>query len=183
MAQKLLAALFTGCFLLLGACGNVSVEDYAGEEPVFKPEQFFSGELVAYGVLKNRAGRVTRRFRASIDAYWEDGVGTLEEDFLFDDGEEDRRVWTLTPTGPDSYRGTAGDVVGEGEASVAGNSMFLDYTLRVPRGDGTIDIRVDDRMYLVNENTLINESVMTKFGFRVGEIVLVIRRLEPGEGW
>jgi hypothetical protein len=31
-------------------------------------------------------------------------------------------------------------------------------------------------MYLVDPNTLINESRMTKFGFEVGEILLVIRK-------
>jgi len=169
--------------LALGGCGAVSVDDYAGESPALVPERFFDGNLVAYGMLKNRGGEVTRRFRADIRAYWEDGVGTLEEDFVFDDGETDRRVWTLTPTGPGSYRGTAGDVVGAAELSVAGNAMFLDYVLRVPRGDGTIDVLIDDRMYLIDENTLLNESRLSKFGFRVGELTLVIRRLGETTGW
>ena len=48
-------------------------------------------------------------------------------------------------------------------------------------GDGTLDLRIDDRMYLVSPDVLINESRMFKFGFDVGEILLVIRR-EPGAG-
>jgi hypothetical protein len=60
--------------------------------------------------------------------------------------------------------------------SVAGNSMFLDYVLRIPYGDDTLDLRIDDRMYLVSPDVLINESSMTKFGVNVGEILLVIRR-------
>ena len=54
--------------------------------------------------------------------------------------------------------------------------MFLDYVLRIPYGDGTLDLRIDDRMYLVHPDVLINESTMTKFGFYVGEILLVITR-------
>ncbi len=86
----------------------------------------------------------------------------------------------LRPKGNNRYIGTAGDVIGEGEIRVAGNSMFLDYILRIPYGDGTLDLHIDDRMYLVNENVLINESKMYKFGIRVGEILLVIQRLSPG---
>ncbi len=164
---------------LLSACSNISVEDYAGEEPTFEPERFFDGALVARGVLKDRGGEVIRRFTADINAYWTDGTGILEEDFVFDDGEESRRVWTLTPAGDGVYVATAGDVVGEGRASVAGNAMFLDYVLRVPYGDGTIDLKIDDRMYLLTPDVLINESQMRKFGFRVGEIVLSIERLDP----
>jgi len=130
----------------------------------------------AHGLVKNRSGKVIRYFNADIKAYWIDGIGTLEEDFLFDDGEKSRRVWTLTPAGDGRFIGTAGDVVGNGEMLFAGNSIFLDYVLRIPFNDGTVDIRIDDRMYLVAPDTLINESRMTKFGFDVGQILLVIRK-------
>ena len=165
--------------LLLTGCGGVSVHDYAGNEPAMVPEEFFQGSLVAHGVVKDRGGTVIRRFSADIEAYWRDGIGTLEEDFRFDDGELDRRVWTLTPAGEGRYIGTAGDVVGEGELTVAGNSLFLDYVLRIPYGDGTLDLRIDDRMYLITPEVLINESIMMKWGVRVGEILLVIQRQQP----
>lgn len=172
--RALVAAMIA---LALGGCAGVTVFDYSDETPRLVPEAFFEGELVAHGLLKDRGGRVTRRFVAGIDATWEDGVGTLDERFVFADGEESRRVWTLRPDGEGNYIGTAGDVVGEAPVSVAGNAMFLKYTLRVPFGDGTIDVQIDDRMYLVDDDTLLNESIMRKFGFRVGEIVLVIRRV------
>lgn len=174
---KLFAAIVLGSAvsLMLG-CSSVEVGDYANNEPKLVPEQFFDGKLTAHGVVKERSGKVIRRFSADIKAYWRDGVGTLEEDFRFDDGEQQQRVWTLTPDGNGGYTGTAGDVIGTGEISVAGNSMFLDYVLRVPYGDGTIDLRIDDRMYLVSPRVLINESRMLKFGFQVGAILLVIEK-------
>ena len=175
MIVRLMGLLVLGAALLSG-CSAVTVEEYSGNTPVFQPERFFEGDLSAHGVIKDRGGRVIRRFTADINAYWQDGVGTLEEDFVFDDGELDRRVWTLRQTGPGRYTGTAGDVVGEGEIEVAGNSMFLAYVLRIPFGDDTLDLRIDDRMYLVDDHVLVNESRMYKFGFRVGEILLVIRR-------
>lgn len=168
--------LIAGALALLSACSQVQVKDNSNLKPVLNPEQFFSGKLSAHGVVKNRKGQVTRSFTADITASWEDGVGTLDEDFVFNDGEKQQRIWTLTPTGDDSYIGTAGDVVGDGELSVAGNSMFLNYVLQVPYGDGTIEVKVDDRMYLVSPNVLINESRMSKFGFRVGAILLTIIR-------
>ena len=168
--------LIAGALALLSACSQVQVKDNSNLKPMLNPEQFFSGQLSAHGVVKNRKGKVTRTFTADITASWEDGVGTLDEDFVFNDGEKQQRIWTLTPTGDDSYIGTAGDVVGDGELSVAGNSMFLNYVLQVPYGDGTIEVKVDDRMYLVSPNVLINESRMSKFGFRVGAILLTIIR-------
>ncbi len=168
--------LIAGALALLSACSQVQVKDNSNLKPMLNPEQFFSGQLSAHGVVKNRKGKVTRTFTADITASWEDGVGTLDEDFVFNDGEKQQRIWTLRPTGDDSYIGTAGDVVGDGELSVAGNSMFLNYVLQVPYSDGTIEVKVDDRMYLVSPNVLINESRMSKFGFRVGAILLTIIR-------
>lgn len=167
--------------MLLAACAGPGVGQYAGGEPALVPEEFFNGALTAHGVIKNRGGKVIRQFNADIEAYWQNGVGTLEEDFQFADGEISRRVWTLTPSGDGRYVGTAADVVGDGEIEVAGNSMFLDYVLRIPYGDGEIDVRIDDRMYLVHPNVLINESRMKKWGFGVGEILLVIEKRGDGK--
>ncbi len=165
-------------FSVLAACSSVTVQDYADDQLKLEPEKFFDGNLNAYGVIKDRSGKVTRRFEASILASWENGIGTLDEDFVFDDGEQQKRIWTLTPNGQGGFSATAGDVVGNGTLSYAGNSMFLEYVLRIPYNDGTLDVGVDDRMYLVSENVLINKSVLKKFGLRVGEIVLTIIKEE-----
>ena len=164
------------CVLMIQACTSISVDRYEGFSPALVPEQFFTGKLTAHGVVKNRAGLVIRTFNADIDADWKDGKGTLVEDFIFNDGEEQQRIWTLTPEDNGLYTGTASDVVGEGRMESAGNSLFFDYVLRIAFDNSTIDVRVDDRMYLVAPNVLINESSMSKFGVEVGSIDLVIIR-------
>jgi hypothetical protein len=165
--------------VLLSACTFVSVEDYAENQPVMVIEEFFQGRLTAHGILKNRGARVIRYFNATIAATWENGVGTLDERFAFDDGEQQQRVWTLTPDASGNYTGTANDVVGQSTLKTSGNSLFLDYVLRVPYGDGTLDVHIDDRMYRVSDRVLINESIMTKWGVEVGQLTLVI--LKVGE--
>lgn len=159
--------------LFVSGCSPVKVEDYQDVSPAFDIPSFFDGRLMAYGIVKNRSGKMIRHFTAAIDASWENGVGTLDERFTFNDGEEQRRVWTLKKQGA-HYIGTAGDVVGEAKLTHAGNALFLKYVLQVPYKGSTIDVTVDDRMYLVNPKVLINESAMSKFGFDVGEVVLTI---------
>ncbi len=169
-------AIAVFCMVAVVSCSSVSVQDYAGNRPQLVAEDFFNGKLSAHGIVKNRGGRVIRYFTASIDAYWVDGVGTLDERFVFDDGEQQTRIWKLKPEGAGKYSATAGDVVGSGTMEVAGNSVFLDYVLRIPYADGTIDVKIDDRMYLVSDRVLLNESIMTKWSFEVGQISLVIIR-------
>lgn len=161
---------------LLAGCAGPSLEDYAERGPKLVPEQFFSGELSARGVVKDYSGTVIRTFDADITASWdEDGTGTLDEVFRFDDGEVQTRVWTLTPV-DNGYHATAGDVVEAGRMQWQGNAIHMNYVLRVAYGDGTLDVRMDDWMYLITPDTLINETTMSKWGIDVGEIVLVIQK-------
>jgi len=165
-------------FLWLVSCSSVDIESYSGRGPAADPAEFFDGRLEVHGIVKNRSGEVIRTFTADILATWDGAVGTLNENFIFDDGEKQQRIWTLTKLPDGSFSGTAGDVVGVASGRTAGNAMFLKYTLRIKYDGSDLDIDIDDRMYLVDDRTLINESRMLKFGFEVGEIVLVIRKLE-----
>lgn len=171
-----LTALLLLALPFLVACSGPGINDYAGEEPELIPSDFFQGEMSARGVVKNRSGEVIRHFDATIDASWdENGVGTLDEVFRYHDGETDTRVWTLAPR-DGGYHATAGDVTEPGLMEFEGNAIHMNYVLEVPYGDSTINVRMDDWMYRVTEDTIINETEMTYWGFRVGEVVLVIQR-------
>jgi len=172
--KLLVMSLLITSGLLLG-CGQMHVNVYEKNEPKLILEEFFQGKLSASGILKDRKGAVTRYFNVDIQASWDNEVGTLIEDFVFDDGETQQRIWTLTKVSENKYKAYAGDIKKTTTIEVSGNSMFMKYVLIVPYKDSTIDITIDDRMYLVNEHTLINESKMTKFNFEVGEINLVIQ--------
>ncbi len=166
-----------GLSLGLLACSAPGIDRYASRTPTFEPKSFFFGFITAHGVIKDFSGEVTRTFNADIDGCWQGNTGTLDERFVFDDGEHQSRLWTLRETGGTTFVATAGDVVGNGYAETAGNAFFLEYTLRVQLADGdSIDLRIDDRMYRVSENVVINQSVMNKFGIPVGEILLTLVR-------
>lgn len=145
-------------------------------KPELHLDEFFQGDIVAHGMVLNRQGKVTRRFKADIDASWEGNLGTLDEVFYWDDGSEETRIWEIVKNGPNSYSGTAGDVVGTAEGITAGNALHWVYQLEVPFRDGEIKVTLDDWMYLLDENRLMNRTEMKKFGFRVGEIIIYMEK-------
>ena len=152
------------------------IDDYAGETPRFAMETFFEGNLRAWGVFQDRNGKVVRRFTVDMTGRWDGDTGVLEEDFVFADGETDRRVWTFRKTGPDTYTGTADDVVGEASGVVAGNALRWEYQLLLPVDDKVYTVTFDDWMYLLDENRMVNRSVMKKFGVRLGEVILFFEK-------
>jgi hypothetical protein len=174
--MKLTFAAALGMLLTLSACSSLNINEYSNNAPKLITQEFFNGNLSAHGVVKNRSNKVIRYFNATIKAYWENGQGTLEEKFIFDDGEIQYRTWKLMPSknNPEIFSATAGDVVGTGEGQTAGNAFNLNYVLKVKYHSSTMNVSVNDWMWLVNEKTLLNESTLTKFGFKVGTVQLVI---------
>jgi len=159
----------------LTGCTAMKIEDFTGTTPTFVPEKYFNGELTAYGIVKDRSGKIIRSFKGDLVGSWDkNGIGTLDESFVYNDGEKQKRIWTLTPNGKNSYLGTAGDIVGEAQMKNNGNTVMIDYTMRVSYGDSTIDINVKDWLHLQEDGVIINHSKMKKFGFEVGELVITI---------
>ena len=166
--------LYVLILALIVGCSGSDIEQYRNKQPQFNAESFFNGPLTAHGVLKDRSGNVTRHFNATINAYWKNGIGTLEERFEFDDGEIQFRNWTLTPQQNGRYTATAGDVLGKGQAETTGNVFHLDYTLQINYEGKPLALAVDDWMFRVSDKVVINQSTLSKWGIRVGTIELAI---------
>jgi hypothetical protein len=71
-------------------------------------------------------------------------------------------------------------VVGVAEGQVAGNTLNWRYRLNLPVDDSTYEMSMDDWMYLMDEDTLINRTSMSKFGVEVGQVTLFFRRQAAG---
>jgi hypothetical protein len=96
----------------------------------------------------------------------------LEEDFLYADGEKDRRVWTIRKIDRHTYEGRADDVIGVAEGRLFGQALYWNYEIDLKVKDSTYRLHFDDWMYLQPDNVLMNRAVMSKFGIKVGEVVL-----------
>ncbi|MDP6969432.1 MAG: DUF3833 domain-containing protein [Gammaproteobacteria bacterium] len=161
---------------LLYSCGTVP-GDYKSTTPEFDMALFFNGKLKAYGMVQDRSGKVIRRFHADLTGTWQGDKGRLEEDFWYDDGATQKRVWNLTKHPDNHYSGTADDVVGVATGHSQGFAFNWHYTLTIDVNDTAWDISLDDWMYQLNESRIINRTSMTKWGFKVGEITLIIEKL------
>lgn len=174
--MKILFSLFF--FIFLNACSSVDINQYKDNKPILFLDQFFNGELTAHGILKNRSGEVTRYFNVTMTGTWDDnGVGTLAEKFIFDDGSIQLRTWKFTPVNTANgiqYQAIANDTVAPTMIDLSGNTFFMNYDLIINyKGDDMV-VNIDDKMYITNNEVMINESTMTKYGIEVGYITLTI---------
>jgi uncharacterized protein DUF3833 len=161
---------------LLAACAAPNVADLIGRSPTLDLARYFDGDLVAHGMVLDRSGAVVRRFVVDLKGRWSGNDGTLDEAFRFDDGSTQQRRWLLTKGADGRYSGRAADVVGAAEGQAAGPALQWRYTLRLPVNGREFEVQFDDWMVLVDDQVLLNRATMSKFGIRIGEVVLAFRR-------
>ena len=165
--------------LVLAGCAGQQLNEYASEKPTLDLSQYFNGKLIAHGMFQDRSGQVVRRFVVDMEGTWNGNQGVLDERFTYSDGTTERRVWRLTKHENGRYTGTAADVLGEAQGQAAGNALNWRYTLLLPVDGRTWEIQFDDWMFLVDDQVMLNRAVMSKFGIRLGEVLLSFQRL-PG---
>jgi len=167
--------------LALSGCASIGVGHYADQQPQLNLEHFFSKPVKAWGIFEKRSGEVAKRFQVDISSRHEGDKLILDEHFLYSDGTRQQRIWTLSPDGSGRWRGRADDVVGEATGEVAGNALRWRYILNLPIDGALYEVSLDDWMYLMDEDTLINRSSMSKLGVEIGQVTLFFRRQSAGE--
>ena len=172
--------LLAAMLLVLVACSSANLDHHSETIPQLRLEEFFDGKLKAYGMVLDRSGNLLRRFEVDLVGTWNGNKGELKEWFAFDDGETSTRTWYLEKLGSNQYQGTASDVIGVATGETRGSALYWQYDMDIEVDGTTYQITLDDWMFLVDENRLFNKTEMTKFGFKVGELILYIEKLVPG---
>lgn len=168
------AALAVG----LGGCSGAAIDDFAGKTPEFRIEHWFQGKTSAWGLFEDRFGTVRRQFTVDIEGRFDGKALTLDENFLYDDGERERRLWTIMAGDDGHYSGKADGVVGVAEGRGAGNAFNWRYEFDLKVGDGTWRVAFDDWLYLQPGNVVINRARVSRFGIEIGQVTLFFSK--PG---
>ncbi|SIQ47231.1 Protein of unknown function [Shewanella morhuae] len=179
MDKKLMGRkLFLSCLMIgwLSSCSSVEVTDYKDTTPTLVLESFFNGPLKASGVVHDFSGKVIRKFNVTMEANWQGNEGVINEWFVYDDGETQTRVWKIKALGNGQYTGTAGDILGTALGQSSGSALRWKYDMLLPVDGDEYQVHFDDWMFLVNDNTIINQSDIIKFGITVAQVTLVIQK-------
>lgn len=170
-ATVLLLTLLTAC------SGRPSLNDPLLSDREFELQQFFSGKLVAYGQFQDRFGTVRRRFKVDIDGTWDGETLRLVEDFVYEDGTTEQRIWTLQQTDDESWTGSAPGVIGVATGVENGDSFNWQYKIDLPVPDGTLRVDFDDWMWQLSETRLLNRAYMRRFGVTIGSVIIYFEKI------
>ncbi|MFO1131788.1 MAG: DUF3833 family protein [Hyphomicrobiales bacterium] len=137
---------------------------------------WLEGRSHAQGVFEDRNGRVRRRFRVEMDGTTEGNGLRLHERFDFDDGERQERTWHLARGAGHSFSGRAEDSVSEAHGRFEPGVAYLCSELQLKIGRRTVAMRFDDAFYEAGPGLVLNRSTMSKWGIRLGQILIQFRK-------
>lgn len=171
-----LATVLSLSFAVLASCtGHPSFNDPSLSDRKFELEKFFDGQFVAHGQFQDILGTVRRQFEVKINGTWDGTNLKLVEDFVYEDGSTEQRVWTLHKTGETTWEGTAPGVIGVAKGEVKGDRFNWKYTIDLPvtaAGKPTTTTRVsfDDWIWLQSDTRAFNRAYMMKYGVTLGDV-------------
>ena len=177
----LFAVLALGVMGGVSACARKDVATLSDRAPQLELESFFVGQTVAFGIFEDRFGNLRRQFRVALNGTVMGNTLTLEEVFLYDDGEQDERVWVINNLGQGTdgatlYEGSAADINGVARGGVAGNAMNWQYGVVLSMGGQELEVHFDDWIYRQHEDVAINRAYVSKFGVEIGSVTIVFLR-------
>lgn len=161
--------------IFLAGC-SADIKDYQQAKPKLDIFSYFQGDSVAYGMVQDYTNKQTRRFSVKIRG---DVVGptlTLHEDFVYDDGEKQTRVWHIHKLADGSYSGTAGDIIGTATGHAAGNAFNWKYVMDVKASGSTYRLTFDDWIFQQDDKHLFNVTSLKKFGVEVAKVTLFFEK-------
>ena len=168
--KKFLTAIVIS--FVLSGCNSMKPEKFKANIPALDLFSYFDGKTKAWGIFEDRFGNVRRQFKVNIVGKIEGENLTLDEKFTYMDGETDQRIWRITRISDNLYEGLADDVVGMANGVVSGNALNWKYDLNLKVGDSTYVVHFDDWMFLQTGGVMINRAKVSKWGFKIGQVIL-----------
>jgi len=157
------------------------MKQFENNKPKLDLFAFFEGETIAYGIFEDRFGNLKRQFRVNIKGKIDNKTLTLDEDFLYDDGEKAKRIWTIKKQIDNNdnkitYEGNADDVEGKASGSISGNTLNWTYDIYLNIKGSNIKVHFNDWIYQQSDDLAINRAYVSKFGINIGSVTLVFLR-------
>ena len=163
------------CILLIGCTTNI--DKYSNVEPKLDLFHYFKGQTKAWGIFEDRFGNIKRQFKVNITGTVKGNFLRLDEDFIYKNGKNEKRIWNIKKINEYNYQGKANDIVGVAKGKSKGNALNWKYDMNIIIKEKNILVHFDDWMFLQENNILINKAKVTKWGFKIGEVLLFFSKV------
>ena len=140
-------------------------------------ESYFSNKVTALGYMTFFYPiKTIKDIKINFSGKFHKNTLTLKENYTDNDSKV-LRVWSFKKKSSSCYIGKESNVKGTIKVSIYGNKLNMKYRFKTNYKKIYFSVNVKDNMYLVDEETLINTTVVSKYGIALAESFLVYKKL------
>ena len=151
--------------------------NYNKKLPTFSMESYFSNKVTALGYMTFfYPFKTIKDIKITFSGKFYNNTLTLKENYT-DNDSKILRVWSFKKKSSSCYIGKESNVKGTIKVSIYGNKLNMQYKFKTNYKKIYFSVNVKDNMYLVDEETLINKTIVSKYGITLAESFLVYKKL------
>ena len=159
------------CAWLAAGCGApLRPAAFADTKPMFDPVTFWTGQTASWGVIENLHGEPTEIITTRTKGTPEGAGGLHMVQRVTTGGKDSVRDWHIRRLADGWFEATANDLVGTARGRPSGRTLHWTWTLAAKPGNGLFDVTMDQWMYLADNGTLLNRTIVSKLGIHLAEI-------------
>lgn len=158
----------------------MKIEDYSETVPVFRPEEFFDGQLEGWAILEGPLGGLQRRASIKAQGSFDPSsrLTSFAERWTFDDGQVDTLRWSIKALRDGRYSGTEQTLEGEARGEQEGCAFHWTYTRNVPGKDGSqTKLDFEDWFYRIDETGVFVKGSAGRIGIPFASAHVTYRKL------
>ena len=143
----------------------------------FEFEKFFTGKVIANGYMcffypKTRRKKLKVIFKG---VFKNKKLKLLEE--YFEDNLKTVREWEFEKVDNNKFFGNGKNIVKPFELSIKDNFLEMSYKFKAQFKNFNFNVQIKDQMHVINDNTLINYTRISKFLVPIAETQLLYKKL------
>ncbi len=141
-------------------------------------EKFFTGKVVANGYMiffypKKREKIVKILFAGN----FKNNKLSLKENYFENNTKTSTRNWFFKKLSDDKYIGNEKNIVKPFKLIIKNSSLEMNYKFKTQFKSFNFNVSVEDKMYLIKKNTIINRTKISKFNISIAETFLLYNKL------
>ena len=145
--------------------------------PKIDIKKFFNGDIEGFAITQDSAGKIIGTVQVKISGKWDENKGEIKQNFIYDSATKDSRIWLVTVNADGTFDAIGHDFTAPAQGKQIGNAAQMLYSLNLMDQGSKQAVRFEDKMYLVDEKSMIEISTYKKANGISGKTITSLKKI------
>ena len=145
--------------------------------PKIDIKKFFNGDVEGFAITQDSAGKIIGTTQVKISGKWDENKGEIKQNFIYEGATKDSRIWLITVNADGTFDAIGHDFLAPAQGKQIGNAAQILYTLNLMDQGSKKPVIFEDKMYLVDEKSMIEISSYKKANGVSGKTITSLKKI------